>query len=258
MQALFDHISPILGDDLTNSEDIFIGFAMLNEGYRNIQLTDVYARTVEPEVQRLPRQIYLWSSSFLQSCYYFDPLLRSPFKAFKRWRMRKRKTGPRPSTVTRSPYAVPRLAVAGPSMELGIGPGIVRCISYSTPVIVDVPTTRRERTLRAVPAWSAPSSRSDRRVIREPYRQAFGRERTATYGRPAGWILLNSAVEKVFFPAALLIMLILRQLGGARGNGRRRNEHLHDGARPGDERQAAGIRAEGHRGHAHPVRAHRH
>ena len=31
--------SPILGDDLTNSEDIFIGFAMLNEGYRNIQLT---------------------------------------------------------------------------------------------------------------------------------------------------------------------------------------------------------------------------
>ena len=52
---------------------------MLNEGYRNIQLTDVYARTVEPEIQRLPRQIYLWSSSFLQSCYYFDPLVRSPF-----------------------------------------------------------------------------------------------------------------------------------------------------------------------------------
>jgi hypothetical protein len=78
---------------LTNSEDIFIGFAMLNEGYRNIQLTDVYARTVEPEAQRLPRQIYLWSSSFLQSCYYFDPMMRSPFKALKRWRMRKRKTG---------------------------------------------------------------------------------------------------------------------------------------------------------------------
>lgn len=68
VKALFDHISPILGDDLTNSEDIFIGFAMLNEGYRNIQLTDIYARTEEPEAQRLPRQIYLWSSSFLQSC----------------------------------------------------------------------------------------------------------------------------------------------------------------------------------------------
>ena len=70
--ALFEYISPILGDDLTNSEDIFIGFSMLNEGYRNIQLTDVYARTVEPEIQKLPRQVYLWSSSFLQSCYYFD------------------------------------------------------------------------------------------------------------------------------------------------------------------------------------------
>ena len=32
------------------------------------------------------RQVYLWSSSFLQSCYYFDALLRSPFKALKRWR----------------------------------------------------------------------------------------------------------------------------------------------------------------------------
>jgi hypothetical protein len=57
---------------------------------------------------------------------------------------------------------------------------------------------------------AAPSSRSDRRVVREPYRQAFGRDRTATYGRPAGWILLNSAVEKIFFPTALLIMLVYR------------------------------------------------
>ena len=52
VRALFDHIDPILGDDLTNSEDIFIGFSMLNEGYRNIQLSDVHARTVEPEIQQ--------------------------------------------------------------------------------------------------------------------------------------------------------------------------------------------------------------
>jgi hypothetical protein len=51
---------------------------------------------------------------------------------------------------------------------------------------------------------------SDRRVIREPYRQAFGRERTEEFGRPAGWILTMSAIEKVFFPTALLIMIILR------------------------------------------------
>lgn len=87
---LFDRYEPIFGDDLTNSEDIFIGFALNNEGYRNIQLQDVLARSEEPEVQRLPRQIYLWSSSFLQSCYYFDPLLRTPFKAFKQWRKKRR------------------------------------------------------------------------------------------------------------------------------------------------------------------------
>ena len=51
-------MTPRLGDDLTNSEDIFLGMGMLNEGYRNIQLTDVYARTVEPTVDRLPRQVY--------------------------------------------------------------------------------------------------------------------------------------------------------------------------------------------------------
>jgi hypothetical protein len=88
--ALFDYIGPILGDDLTNSEDIFIGFSMLNEGYRNIQLSDVHARTVEPEIQKLPRQVYLWSSSFLQSCYYFDPLVRSPFKMITRWMAQRR------------------------------------------------------------------------------------------------------------------------------------------------------------------------
>ena len=86
---VFDRYEPLLGDDLTNSEDIFIGFAMNDNGYRNIQLTDVYARSQEPEVGRVPGQIYLWSSSFLQSCYYFDELMRSPFKAFKRWRRQK-------------------------------------------------------------------------------------------------------------------------------------------------------------------------
>ncbi len=83
---VFDRYEPILGDDLTNSEDIFIGFAINDNGYRNIQLTDIYARSQEPEVGRVPGQIYLWSSSFLQSCYYFDELMRSPFKALKRYR----------------------------------------------------------------------------------------------------------------------------------------------------------------------------
>jgi hypothetical protein len=52
--------------------------------------------------------------------------------------------------------------------------------------------------------------RVDRRRIREPYRQAFGRERTAEAGRPAGWMLMMSAVEKVFFPTSLIILMLVR------------------------------------------------
>jgi hypothetical protein len=82
---LFDRFEPELGDDLTNSEDVFIGFALLEQGYRNIQLTDVLARSVEPKVHNLPNQLYLWSSSFLQSSYYFDDLVRGPLKGIKRF-----------------------------------------------------------------------------------------------------------------------------------------------------------------------------
>lgn len=146
IKNLFDHYEPILGDDLTNSEDIFIGFSLNNEGYRNMQLQDVVARSEEPEVSRLPKQIKLWSSSFLQSCYYFDDLVRSPFKTLKRWR-KKRKD-------------------------------------------------KREKI-------------EDLRKIKEPYRQAFGAEQTKIYGRPIGWAIFLSAFEKIGFPTALIIMLIL-------------------------------------------------
>lgn len=90
VKDLFDKYEPKFGDDLTNSEDIFIGFALVDQGYRNIQLSDVCARSEEPEARALPRQLYMWSSSFFQSCFYFDVLLTSPFKAFKRLRQRRR------------------------------------------------------------------------------------------------------------------------------------------------------------------------
>jgi glycosyltransferase involved in cell wall biosynthesis len=211
VKALFDHIAPILGDDLTNSEDIFIGFSMLNEGYRNIQLTDIYARTVEPEAQRLPRQIYLWSSSFLQSCYYFDPLLRSPFKAFKRkrmriWRTNGRQTGSiRMASEASHSYAPgwPVLATAGAGVQLSTTTtdrGLLRTLARDGGSGLATTSSPSDNG----------SGRNDRRVIREPYRQAFGRARTASHGRPAGWIVLMSAVEKIFFPTALLIMVIRR------------------------------------------------
>src|SRR4029453_15664221 len=57
LETLFDKVEPQLGDDLTNSEDIFIGLAMLDEGYRNIQVIDVLAPPFEPEVPRRPTQV---------------------------------------------------------------------------------------------------------------------------------------------------------------------------------------------------------
>lgn len=151
LKELFDYYEPKFGDNLTNSEDIFIGFAFTDYGYRNAQIMDVYARTLEPEVQALPKQVYLWSSSFLQSCYYFDELLRSPFKALKR---------------------------------------------------------RFHRAHGHAPGGHGDAG--DRRKAREPYRQPFGLDKTRQLGRPMGWVILTAAMEKIFFPTALLIMLILQ------------------------------------------------
>jgi glycosyltransferase involved in cell wall biosynthesis len=210
VRALFDYIEPNLGDDLTNSEDIFIGFSMLNEGYRNIQLIDVHARTVEPEVQRLPRQIYLWSSSFLQSCYYFDPLLRSPFRATTRWF---NGSGGKTSRAPRAAQTVPAGAESASFLRAipaaaGLGPSIGSRL-YLGPTEL-APRVGASITHRSIPPDVSASDRGERRRVSEPYRQAFGRARTESHGRPAGWILLMSAVEKVFFPTTLLIMVILR------------------------------------------------
>lgn len=145
VKNLFDKYEPILGDDLTNSEDIFIGFAMLDQGFRNIQLNDIVARSQEPEVSRLPRQVYMWSSSFLQTCYYFDSLMRSPFKAFKRF--------------------------------------------------------RKERNV--------PKDILEMRKIKEAYRQPFGDAYTHEFGRPIGWVMFMSALEKISFPTVIIILMLL-------------------------------------------------
>jgi hypothetical protein len=158
---------------------------------------------VEPPVHRLPRQVYLWSSSFLQSCYYFDPLVRSPFKAIRRvlndWmRARESRFGaPAPAALAAGDQtiALPGFWAPGgtarPRQESGDG-GASGADRRST-----TSGTGRER-----------------RQVSEPYRQAFGRERTAEHGRPAGWMLTMSAVEKVFFPTTLLVMIILRNWEG--------------------------------------------
>jgi glycosyltransferase involved in cell wall biosynthesis len=196
---LFDHFHPLLGDDLTNSEDIFIGLAMIDKGYRNVQLTDVTARTAEPPCYQLPRQVYLWSSSFLQSCFYFDPLVRSPLKALRRaldgrvGRRRERR-GTR--------------VVSMASAEAGTGSrGLMMSSAIRVPT--EAPPRRQSGQDDTVDPNAGGPPRVDRRRIREPYRQAFGRERTAEAGRPAGWMLLMSAVEKVFFPTSLIILMLI-------------------------------------------------
>jgi len=151
IKNLFDKYEPVLGDDLTNSEDIFIGFALLNEGYRNVQLQDVTAHSMEPEIRKLPGQIYMWSSSFLQSCYYFDGLICSPFKVLRRMRHRYRE--------------------------------------------------KHDPAMKEAAA---------RRKVREAYRQPFGVAHTEREGRPAGWITFLAAFEKIAFPTALLVMILLQ------------------------------------------------
>jgi len=199
--ALFDHVGPILGDDLTNSEDIFIGMGMLNEGYRNIQLTDVYARTVEPPCTRLLRQVYLWSSSFLQSSFYYDDLLRSPLRALKRWHLRRQGPPSRSQRATAPRATIP--AFAGLVLDSPNAPAVG--------LLLRTATTLPRQPEPAASSRAAAAEGNERRRVGEPYRQPFGREYTRRYGRPVGWLLVAGAVEKVFFPVALLVMILLRQ-----------------------------------------------
>ena len=69
--GIFEDYEKTLGDNLTTSEDIFIGFSVVNKGYANIQIPDARMISAEPRVDQLPRQLFLWTSSFLQSAYYF-------------------------------------------------------------------------------------------------------------------------------------------------------------------------------------------
>lgn len=72
--AAFDKYEEPLGDDLTNSEDIFLGFEFADQGYANVQVREAYMRTTEPTIADMPGQVYLWGSSFLQSVFYFGGL----------------------------------------------------------------------------------------------------------------------------------------------------------------------------------------
>lgn len=83
LRECFDYAGPLVGDNLTHSEDIYIGHFFNWKGYRNLQVKDVKCASTEPTVTRLPDQLYLWSSSFLQSLVYFKDLPLSPLRRLK-------------------------------------------------------------------------------------------------------------------------------------------------------------------------------
>lgn len=83
LRECFAYAQPRVGDNLSNSEDIYIGHFFNWKGYRNFQVEGVQCESAEPPLTRLPRQLYLWSSAFLQSLYYFKDLPMSPLRYFK-------------------------------------------------------------------------------------------------------------------------------------------------------------------------------
>jgi glycosyltransferase involved in cell wall biosynthesis len=79
----FSYANPKMGDNLSNSEDIFIGHFFTWKGYRNMQIKSVKCESREPSLRRLPHQLYLWSSAFLQALYYFQELPLSPYRRMR-------------------------------------------------------------------------------------------------------------------------------------------------------------------------------
>jgi len=133
---------------LTHAEDIFIGFALDNEGYRNIQLADVVARTQQHELQQLPVQIARDAMAYLQGCFHFDALLHTPWRMPRMWWRQRGK----------------------------------------------------------------PQRGHEHRRIAEAYRQPFGERLTREQGRPIGWVLMCTALEKLALPAILLTLLAAGQV----------------------------------------------
>ncbi|MFC4988814.1 glycosyltransferase family 2 protein [Saliphagus infecundisoli] len=72
--SVFDDYEESLGDDLTNSEDIFLGFAFSERGWANVHLHDTYLRSDVPGLRKTFKQNYLWGSGYLQSAFYFTNL----------------------------------------------------------------------------------------------------------------------------------------------------------------------------------------
>ena len=107
LRDCFDYAQPRMGDNLSFSEDIFIGHFFAWKGWRNAQVDGVRCESLEPALTRLPKQLYLWSSSFLQTLYYFKDLPLSMFKQMKRLFQPRRKPAAGDRREVREQYRAP-------------------------------------------------------------------------------------------------------------------------------------------------------
>ena len=84
LRECFAYAQPRVGDNLSMSEDIYIGHFFNWKGWRSVQILGVRCESTEPPIYRLPRQLFLWSSGMLQSSYYFLDLPLTPWLYFRR------------------------------------------------------------------------------------------------------------------------------------------------------------------------------
>lgn len=83
LKAVFDKYVPTLGFNFTAAEDTFIGFEFIDNGYRNSVISEAIAKTQEPFFYRLPKQVFIWTSGFLQTCYYFGHVYSTLWRRIK-------------------------------------------------------------------------------------------------------------------------------------------------------------------------------
>ena len=126
LRDLFERHEPIRGDDETRAEDVFIGLALADAGYRNIQVFDVTARRRGGSAHLLPSQAHRWATTLLQGGHFFDALLRAPVRRLRSaWRSPARLSGtggPRPGRADRD-LAEP-IGASCPSPPAGYGLGL--------------------------------------------------------------------------------------------------------------------------------------
>lgn len=79
LSSIFSEYEKKLGNNLTSSEDIFLGFSIRNRGRCNFYVPSVHMETAEPKMSKFFRQNKMWNSSFMQSTFYFR---KDAFKMF--------------------------------------------------------------------------------------------------------------------------------------------------------------------------------